>query len=45
MTTEEIIELAEKAGAEWSDFGRIQFEKEDDLAKFVDLILERNKNV
>ena len=45
MTTEEIIELAEKAGAEWSDFGRIQFEKEDDLAKFVDLILERSKNV
>ena len=45
MTTEEIVDLAEEAGAEWSDFGRIQFESEDDLARFVDLILERTKNV
>jgi hypothetical protein len=45
MSLDEIIDLAEEAGAEWSDFGRIQFEKEDDLARFVDLILERSKNV
>ena len=45
MTTEEIIELAEQAGGEWSDFGRMQFETEDDLVRFVDLILERSKNV
>lgn len=45
MTTEEIVDLAEEAGAEWSDFGRIQFQDEDDLAKFVELILERGKNV
>ena len=45
MSTEEIVDLAEQAGAEWSDFGRIQFETEDDLAKFVDLIVERTKNV
>lgn len=45
MSVDEIVDLAEEAGAEWSDFGRIQFESEDDLARFVDLILERTKNV
>jgi len=45
MTTDEIIELAEQAGGEWSDFGRMHFETEDDLVRFVDLILERSKNV
>ena len=45
MTTEEIIDLAEKAGAELTDFGHVQFCDPDDLAKFVDLILERGKNV
>ena len=44
MTTDEIIELAEQAGGEWSDFGRMQFEKEDDLARFVDLVVEKQKS-
>lgn len=44
MTTDEIIELAEQAGGEWSDFGRMQFEKEDDLARFVDLVIEKQKS-
>ena len=40
MTPTEIIELAQDAGAEWSDFGRIQFESEDDLVNFFDRALK-----
>jgi len=43
MTPTEIIELAQDAGAEWSDFGRIQFESEDDLVNFFDRALKTKK--
>jgi hypothetical protein len=43
MTQTQIIELAQDAGAEWSDFGRIQFESEDDLVNFFDRALKTKK--
>ena len=43
MTQTQIIELAMDAGAEWSDFGRIQFESEDDLVNFFDRALKTKK--
>jgi hypothetical protein len=43
MSDEEVIEIAERNGGEYSDFGRWHFESEDSMLEFAEDLIQTFK--